>query len=80
MTSPSALEAVHDRTTFLAFVAALLEEVGQDRGGREINTRTEAFLEAALAATVDREEGTDLLDQPTWRGFATFLYLGLIDE
>ena len=80
MTLTDALEAVQDRTTFLAFVAALLEEVGQVRGEREINTRTEAFLEAALAATADQEGGTDLLDKPSWRGFATFLYLGLIYE
>ena len=43
-------------------------------------TFTADFLEAALAATSDHEGMTDFLRQPSWEGFATFLYLGLIYE
>jgi hypothetical protein len=74
------LKAVHDRKSFLAFVTALLREVEQDQGEREINVRTEAFLEAALAATAAHEGTDDFFGQPSWQGFATFLYLGLIYE
>ncbi|GBF06450.1 hypothetical protein DAERI_090036 [Deinococcus aerius] len=80
MNLEEALKAVHDRQTFLAFVDALLTAAVRDGGDSEINPRTATFLEAALAATADYEGGVDFLEQPSWKGFATFLHLGLIYE
>jgi len=85
------LQAVHDRESFFAFVAALAADrrasvaaeavmpsspYGPDAGGWE-NITIESFLEAALAWA---DSGRGLPAAPTWRGFAEFLYCGKIYE
>jgi hypothetical protein len=89
-------DAVHDRESFLAFVAALAadrrgsvaaEEVepgspySPAAGGWE-NVTIEDFLEAALAwaESTGMGESQGLQAVPTWRGFAAFLYCGKIYE
>ena len=89
-------DAVHDRESFLAFVAALAADrrgsvaaeettpsspYGPATGGWE-NITIEDFLEAALAwaESTGGDEGQDLGPEPTWTGFAAFLYCGKIYE
>jgi tRNA(Ile)-lysidine synthase len=96
--APDALDpdAVHDRESFLAFVAALAADrraaaaaenlapsgpYGPDAGGWE-NVSIEDFLEAALAWAESTGMGTSqgLPAAPTWRGLAAFLYCGKVYE
>jgi hypothetical protein len=89
-------DAVHDRESFLAFVAALAADRrasgaaergspsgphGPEAGGWE-NVTIESFLEAALswAEATGMGESQGLPVAPTWRGFAAFLYCGKIYE
>lgn len=86
--------AVHDRTSFFAFVAALAADrraaaaaaapdnpYGPGPGGWE-NVTIEDFLEAALAWAESTKMGErqGLPPEPTWKGFAAFLYCGKIYE
>ena len=86
-----AIQAVHDRESFFAFVAALAADrrasvaaeavkpsspYAPDAGGWE-NITIEAFLEAALAWA---DFGRGLPAAPTWRDFACFLYAGKFYE
>jgi hypothetical protein len=88
--------AVHDRDSFLAFVAALAADrrasvaaeraspsspYEPDAGGWE-NVTIEGFLEAALSWAVDSDMGTSqgLPAEPSWRTFAVFLLCGKIYE
>ncbi len=74
------------------FVDALIEDrvdkakdehrypYGGQPGGWE-NSRIESYLEAALSWAQDsRDLPTGLPSEPSWRGFATFLYSGKIYE
>jgi hypothetical protein len=89
-------DAVHDRESFFAFVAALAADRrasvaaelqtpssphGSQAGGWE-NVTIEAFLEAALAWAESTEMGVSqgLPAEPSWRAFAAFLYCGKIYE
>ncbi len=87
--------AVHDRESFFAFVAALAAErqssaAAEDskhnpyspaRYGWE-NVTIENFLEAALAWARSTEMGVKqgLASEPSWREFAVFLNCGKIYE
>lgn len=90
------LDNVHDRASFFAFVRALTIDrqrsvemesqnpsspYGPDAGGWE-NVTIEDFLKAALAWAEDTGMGVSqgLSESPSWKGFATFLYLGKIYE
>ena len=85
------LQAVHDRESFFAFVAALgadrrasiaaeavkpSSRYGPDAGGWE-NITIESFLDAALSWA---ESSAGLPAAPTWRDFAYFLYAGKFYE
>jgi hypothetical protein len=89
-------DAVHDRESFLTFVAALAADrrasaaaettapsspYGPAAGGWE-NITIEDFLEAALswAESTGMGESQGLPVGPTWSGFAAFLYCGKIYE
>ncbi len=89
-------DAVRDRESFFAFVAALAADrrasaaadrivpgspYGPAAGGWE-NVTIEDFLEAALswAESTGMGESQGLPTAPTWRGFAAFLYCGKIYE
>lgn len=89
-------DAVHDRGSFLAFVAALAADrrasatvgritpgspYGLAAGGWE-NVTIEDFLEAALAwaESTGMGESQGLPATPSWRGFAAFLHCGKIYE
>ena len=88
------LEQVKDRESFFDFVRALIEdrkeEVIQERqipgspygpgaNGWE-NITIESFLEAALswAEATQMGQTQGLAAEPSWRGFAVFLYSGKI--
>ena len=90
------LDRVHDRASFFDFVrqlaldraqAAELETknpsspYGPDAGGWE-NSTIESYLDAALGWAEDTDMGTTqgLSSTPSWKEFATFLYLGKIYE
>ena len=89
-----ALEAVHDRITFLHFVQLLIDdrtcatrleaekpETYQWSGALGWqHDRIEEYLEGALHCLQDNEGRNDFLTEPTWRGFAEFLYCGKIYE
>jgi hypothetical protein len=84
-------DAVHDRASFLAFVAALAAHRrasvaaeaasasspwGPDAGGWE-NTTIERYLDAAYRWAVDMgARPHGLPAEPSWRSFAEFLYCG----
>ena len=87
---------VHDRESFLTFVAALAADrraavaaerhepssaYGSGTDGWE-NVTIEDFLEAALAwaSSTRMGESQGLPAGPTWRGFAVFLTCGKIYE
>lgn len=87
-------DAVHDRESFLAFVAALAADrraavaaekespsspYGPDAGGWE-NLTIEDFLEAAIAWAESGGRPWPFPAEPSWRAFATFLYCGKIYE
>jgi hypothetical protein len=89
------LDRVVDRTTFLDFVEALVDdrqdEVAKEKdrpsnphgpgASRWQNGTIEDFLFAALRWADDEEDEEEgLPEQPTWRAFATFLYCGKIYE
>jgi hypothetical protein len=88
----SKLEAVRDRESFLDFVQALIEdrlekaknERSYPYGGQHDgwdNSKIEDYLEAALAWGRDsRGLPNGLPAEPSWHGFATFLYCGKIYE
>ncbi len=90
------LERVHDRESFFDFVLALADErridareeqqnpsslYGPTRRGWE-NTSIEDFLDAALrwaqATRMGQTQGLE--EEPSWKAFAVFLYLGKIYE
>jgi hypothetical protein len=89
----SKLENVVDRESFLNFVRALAEDRrekaanekadpygGQPGGGWE-NSTIEAYLSAAVAWAEDSiGQPAGLSREPSWQGFATFLYCGKIYE
>ena len=91
-----ALEKVHDRESFFAFVRALIADrnasVAQERqvssspysahaGGWD-NTTIETFLRAALSWAESTGMGVSqgLPEEPSWKAFAVFLYCGKIYE
>lgn len=95
MTDPDP-DVVTDRASFFAFVRALIIDRrvtnGHDEsgtvgsiygspGGWE-NHSIGSFLEAALAWAETTKMGVTqgLPEEPTWRGFAAFLYCGKIYE
>lgn len=92
------LEEVHDRTSFLRFVAALIRD-REDAAAKEqanptadlgacpdaggwYNTTIEGYLEAAHAWAEATDMGVTqgLPQEPSWKAFAVFLYLGKIYE
>ena len=89
------LECVRDRASFFNFVRELASDrkqaaeletenpsspYGSDVGGWE-NSTIESYLDAALAWAEDSAETTQGLSQnPSWKEFATFLYVGKIYE
>ena len=90
------LDRVQDRASFFDFVrqlvmdreqAAKLEAAnpsspyGPDAGGWE-NSSIATHLDAALGWAEDTDMGTTqgLSTAPSWKGFATFLYVGKIYE
>lgn len=89
-----ALNAVHDRTTFLHFVQVLIDERTQAtrleadhpetyRWSGALNWQhnsIEDYLDGALRCVEDAEGQNDILVQPSWRAFADFLYAGKIYE
>lgn len=84
-------EAVSDRDSFLEFVTALImdreDEVARDKenpsspyiignNGWEHST-IEAYLDACVAWARDcRRAAWELAAEPSWKGFAEFLYRG----
>lgn len=86
------LERVDDQASFLAFVKALAEdrrakaatEAAHPYGGQPDgweNVTIDSYLDAAVAWAEDsRGLPTGLASEPSWRGFATFLYCGKIYE
>jgi hypothetical protein len=96
--NPDALDpdAVHDRESFLAFVAALAADrraavaaelvspsspYGPDAGGWE-NVTIEDFLEAAISWAVDSDMGIrqGMPAELSWQTFAAFLLSGKVYE
>lgn len=89
-----ALEAVHDRASFLDFVQLLVDEREQAsrleaRSPEDYrwegalgwqNTTIEGYLSGALQCTLDNEGRNDFLAEPSWRSLAEFLYCGKIYE
>lgn len=89
-----ALEAVHDRASFLHFVQVLIDErTYATRLEKEQPTQyqwsgalnwqhssIEGYLEGALHCVQDNEGRNDFLAEPSWRAFAEFLYAGKIYE
>ena len=90
----SLLEQVHDRTSFIKFVEVLIEdrkkatklEKGDPKtyqmGGANDwqNSTIEGYLESALACIEDNYPQRDLMNEPSWRSLANFLYAGKIYE
>ena len=88
------LEQVRDRDTFIAFVEALAaereeaEKLERERpdyyqlGGalNWQNADISSFLYACLACFDDRPYQKGVSEEPSWRGFAEFLYFGKIYE
>jgi hypothetical protein len=88
------LEQVHDRDTFIEFVWALVrdrEETTQHEQAAPVEQRgygafgwqndtIDGFFGAALACLDANEAKDDYLREPSWRGFAEFLYGGKIYE
>lgn len=89
-----ALEAVHDRSTFLKFVQVLIDERALADQLEANNPEAyrlscalgwqhrsiEGYLEGALRCVQDNEGRNDFLTAPSWRAFAEFLYCGKIYE
>lgn len=90
-----ALDRVSDRESFVAFVWALAEEreLAEELerenpdyykyGGalRWQNSSISSYLSAALSCLEDPEFfGEHISEQPSWRAFAEFLYMGKIWE
>ena len=89
-----ALEAVHNRASFLAFVQLLVDEREQAsqleaRRPEDYqwsgalgwqNSSIEGYLGGALQCVLDNEGSNDVLAEPGWRSFAEFLYCGKIYE
>lgn len=76
------LEQVHDRQTFIEFVEALIRD-RKDPGEQESwqNDRIDHFLDSALAGMIAHEgRDTEFLREPSWKGFADFLYFGKVYE
>ncbi len=90
------LDRVENRESFFEFVRGLVTDrtqaveqeaanpsspYGPDAGGWE-NISIDAYLEAALSWAEDTEMGTTqgLSNFPSWKEFATFLYVGKIYE
>ena len=88
------LENVRDRRTFLEFVSllagdcedSLIREKQAPEASRGYgafgwqNTTIPTFLEAALTCLEANEGQDDNFIEPTWKGFAEFLYGGRIYE
>lgn len=88
------LEGVKDRETFITFVEALAaereeaEKLERERpdyyqlGGALDwqNSDISCFLYAALACFDDNPHYEGVSEEPSWRGFAEFLYFGKIYE
>jgi len=74
------LKQVDDRESFFAFVEALVADC-KDAQSWE-NTTIDDFLSAALAWAKDSDMGVTqgLPEDPTWKTFAVFLYVGKIYE
>jgi hypothetical protein len=90
-----ALEKVKDRESFVSFVQALVKEREQAealekenpeyyRWGAPLgwqNSSISDYLSAALACVEDSETlGEHISQEPSWRAFAEFLYMGKIYE
>lgn len=88
------LDDVHDRATFLEFVWALIrdceettqrenqapqEQRGYGAFGWQ-NDSIDAYLAASMACLKANETRDDFLRDPSWNGFANFLYCGKIYE
>ena len=86
------LERVSDQETFFEFVRALIEDrnqsiqkekqepsspYGADAGGWE-NVTIEGYFEAALGWAEDtkKDPSQGLSSTPSWKAFATFLFMG----
>ena len=94
MTVSEYLENVKDKETFIAFVQALAEEreraqelerenpVRYQLGGALDwqNGDIARYLWAALECFEPRPFYEPVKDEPTWKGFAEFLYMGKIYE
>jgi hypothetical protein len=90
------LEKVSDRESFFNFVKALIADREQGIAKKRINSDSpcvfsheewenetiESFLESALswAETTNMGQTQGLSEEPSWKGFATFLYCGKIYE
>jgi hypothetical protein len=90
-----ALEKVKDRESFVTFVWALVDEREQaealERENPEYykwgaplgwqNSSIAGYLSAALNCVEDSESlGRHISEEPSWRAFAEFLYMGKIYE
>lgn len=74
------LDKVHDRDSFLDFVRALVIDRAANAAAWESST-IEGYLDAAVSWAEDSHESpAGLSNEPSWRGFATFLYCGKIYE
>jgi hypothetical protein len=90
----AALEKVNDRESFVTFVWALVEEREQaealERENPEYykygaplgwqNGSISSYLSAALNEIEDPESFEHISEEPSWRTFAEFLYVGKIYE
>ena len=86
------LDKIDDQEAFLDFVRALAEDRREEamnekdypHGGQPSgweNSTIEDYLSAAIAWAEDsRGQPAGLSREPSWRGFATFLYCGKIYE
>jgi hypothetical protein len=75
------LDKVNDRASFLDFARALaIDRADKASNGWESST-IEEYLDAAVSWAEDSGDSpTGLSTEPSWRGFATFLYCGKIYE